>query len=82
MIQAARPRGRSMDGQHSIVHLLGRQHLVKRRVLLSDSTGTLRKVASCGEEHAESVVVAVAEPACEAAVELDDPVHSLGAAVR
>ena len=35
-----------------------------------------------GEEHAEPVVVAVAEAAGEAAVEFDDPVHRLGAAVR
>lgn len=35
-----------------------------------------------GEEHAEPVVVAVAEAAGEAAVQLDDPVHGLSAAVR
>lgn len=37
--------------------------------------------AAGGEEHAESVVVAVAVAAGEAAVEFDDPVHGLGAAV-
>lgn len=37
--------------------------------------------AAGGEEHAEPVVLAVAEPAREAAVELDDPVHGFGAAV-
>ena len=35
-----------------------------------------------GEEHAEPVVVAVAEAAGEAAVKFDDPVHGLSAAVR
>lgn len=35
-----------------------------------------------GEEHAEAVVVAVAVAAGEAAVQLDDPVHRLGSAVR
>ena len=35
-----------------------------------------------GEEHAEPVVVAVAEAAGEAAVQFDDPVHGLSAAVR
>ena len=35
-----------------------------------------------GEEHAEPVVVPVAVAAGEAAVELDDPVHGLGATVR
>ena len=35
-----------------------------------------------GEEHAEPVVVAVAVAAGEAAVEFDDPVHGLSAAVR
>ena len=35
-----------------------------------------------GEEHAEPVVVAVAEAAGEAAVQFDDPVHRLSAAVR
>ena len=35
-----------------------------------------------GEEHAEPVVVAVAEAAGEAAVQLDDPVHGLSATVR
>lgn len=35
-----------------------------------------------GEEHAEPVVVPVAVAAGEAAVEFDDPVHGLGAAVR
>ena len=35
-----------------------------------------------GEEHAEPVVVAVAEAAGEAAVQLNDPVHGLSAAVR
>lgn len=34
-----------------------------------------------GEEHAEAVVLAVAIAAGEAAVELDDPVDRLGAAV-
>lgn len=38
--------------------------------------------AAGGEEHAEAVVVAVAVAAGEAAMELDDPVHRLGAAVR
>lgn len=38
--------------------------------------------AAGGEEHAEAVVLAVAVAACEAAVELDDAVDGLGAAVR
>lgn len=38
--------------------------------------------AAGGEEHAEAVVVPVSVAAGEAAVELDDPVHRLGAAVR
>jgi len=38
--------------------------------------------AAGGEEHAESVVVAVAVAAGEAAMQLDDPVDGLGAAVR
>ena len=38
--------------------------------------------AAGGEEHAEAVVVAVAVAAGEAAVQLDDPVHRLGSAVR
>ena len=38
--------------------------------------------AAGGEEHAEAVVVAVAVAAGEAAVQLDDPVHGLSAAVR
>lgn len=37
--------------------------------------------AASGEEHAEAVVVAVAEPSGEAAVEFDDPVDRFGAAV-
>lgn len=56
--------------------------------------GTVRKTGSSdirwgswgesagGEEHAEPVVVAVAEAAGEAAVQLDDPVHGLSATVR
>ena len=38
--------------------------------------------AAGGEEHAEAVVVPVAVAAGEAPVQLDDPVHRLGAAVR
>ena len=34
-----------------------------------------------GEEHAEPVVLAVAEPSREASVEFDDPVDGFGAAV-
>src|SRR5690606_11044058 len=37
--------------------------------------------AAGGEEHAEAIIVAVAEAAGEASVEFDDPVHGFGAAV-
>jgi hypothetical protein len=40
-----------------------------------------RGQAACDEEHPESVVVAVAEAAGDAAVELDQSVHGFGAAL-
>jgi hypothetical protein len=49
--------------------------------LFGRSVGSWGEAAG-GEEHAQRVVVAVAVAAGEAAVELDDPVHGLGATVR
>ncbi len=62
------------------LHPIAKAHQVGHIWLFGHLVGSWGE-ASCGEEHAEAVVVQVAVAAGEAAVEFDDAVDGFGAAV-